>query len=112
MSGEPESLVLQVLRQMRGEIADLRENSASKADFATLRAELAEVRSELKSDIADVAADLLQTRKELGDQIVGLRRAVIDYHTTVIGHGMLISDPEARVRRVERHLNLPPLAAG
>ena len=81
MSGEPESLVLQILRQMRAEIADLRENSVSKADLATLRAELAEVRAELKSDIADVAADLLQTRKELGEQIVGLRRAVIDYHT-------------------------------
>ena len=112
MTGEPESFILQILRQMRAEIADLRENSASKADFATLRAELAEVRSELKSDIADVAADLLQTRKELGDQIVGLRRAVMDYHTTVIGHGMLISDLEARVRRVEQHLNLPPLGAG
>ena len=116
MSGEPESLVLQILRQMRTEIADLRENSASKADFATLRAEIAEVRSELKADMhslrADMAADLVQTRKELGEQIVGLRRAVIDYHTNVIGHGRLISDLEARMRRVEQHLNLPPLGAG
>ena len=51
----------------------------------------------------------LTTRKEFGEQIVGLRRAVIDYHTSVIGHGVLISDLEARVRRVEQHLNLPSL---
>ena len=61
---------------------------------------------------ADVASDLMTTRKELGDQIIGLRRAVIDYHTSVIGHGLLISDLEARVRRVEQHLNLPSLTAG
>ena len=58
---------------------------------------------------ADVAADLLTTRKELGEQIVGLRRAVIDYHTSVIGHGVIISELKARVRRVEQHLNLPSL---
>ena len=34
---------------------------------------------------------------------------MIDYHTSVIGHGVLISDLEARVRRVEQHLNLPSL---
>jgi hypothetical protein len=36
---------------------------------------------------ADVAADILTTRKELGEQIVELRRAVVDYHTSVIGQG-------------------------
>ena len=72
-----------------------------------------QLRSELKSDMrslrADVASDLLTTRKELGEQIVGLRRAVIEYHTSVIGRGVLVSELEARVRRVEQHLNLPSL---
>jgi hypothetical protein len=40
--------------------------------------------SDLKTLRADVAADVLTTRKELSEQIVGLRRAVIDYHTSVI----------------------------
>jgi len=31
----------------------------------------------------------------------------MEYHTSVIGHGILISELEARVRRVEQHLNLP-----
>jgi hypothetical protein len=43
--------------------------------------------------------------------VVGLRRAVIEYHSAVLGHGVLISELEARVRRMEQHLNLPPLGA-
>jgi hypothetical protein len=48
-------------------------------------------------------------RKETNEQISGLRRAVMEYHSSVIGHGMLISELEARVRRVEQHLDLPPM---
>ena len=78
-----------------GRSVDVRCGPMSPSDMHTLR--------------ADVAADLLTTRKELGEQIVGLRRAVIDYHTSVIGHGVIISELKARVRRVEQHLNLPSL---
>ena len=46
---------------------------------------------------------------ELGEQIAGLRRAVMEYHSSVVGHGMLINDLEARVRRVEQHLDLPSI---
>jgi hypothetical protein len=106
MTEEPESLILELLRQMRAELA-------TKSDLDSVRSEVAGLRSELESDMhslrADVAADLLSTRKELGEQIVGLRRAVIEYHTSVIGHGVLISELEARMRRVEQHLNLPSL---
>ena len=34
------------------------------------------------------------------------------YHSSVIGHGILISDPEDRVRRIENHLNLPAHVSG
>jgi phage shock protein A len=112
MAEEPESLILRILREMRADIGDLREKSVTKADFATLEAKLAEVRSNMNTLRADVASDLLTTRKELSEQIVGLRRAVVDYHASVIGHGMLISDLDARLRRVEQHLNLPPMIAG
>jgi predicted nucleic acid-binding Zn-ribbon protein len=105
MSTEPESLILQILRQMRAELA-------TKADLESLRSEVSDVKSDVHSLRAEVASDLTSTRKELTQQIVGLRRAVIDYHTSVIGHGVLISDLEARVRRVEQHLNLPSLSAG
>jgi hypothetical protein len=100
MSREPESLVLQFMRDIRGEIRDIRAEMATKGDLAALR-------SELRSEIRDVASDLAITRKELGEQIVGLRRAVVEYHSAVVGHGVLISDLDARLRRVEQHLSLP-----
>jgi hypothetical protein len=96
MSTEPESLILQILRQMRAEAvtktdlealrADLRAELASKSEFGALR-------SELKSLRADVASDLMTTRKELGDQIVGLRRAVVDFtlRSSVTGFSSAIS---------------------
>jgi capsule polysaccharide export protein KpsE/RkpR len=120
MTEEPASLILELLRQMRAELASKDEVLAMRAEVSDLRSEVGGLKSgveslgtELKSDMhtlrADVAADLLSTRKELSEQIVGLRRAVIEYHTSVIGHGVLISELEARVRRVEQHLNLPSL---
>ena len=106
MSPEPESLILQLLRDMRGEITAIRDTMATGENLAGLR-------SELRSDIADVASDLIDLRvdmngmrKDLSDQIVGLRRAMIEYHTSVIGHGILISELEARLRKVEQHLAL------
>ena len=109
MTEEPASLMLELLRQMRAELGDVRSDIGdARSDISQVRADMA-TQSDLRTLRADVAADLLTTRKELGEQIVGLRRAVIDYHTSVIGHGVLVSDLEARVRRVEQHLNLPSL---
>ena len=115
MAGEPENLVLELLRAIRGEIADIKSAMATKLD-------LADVRSELKTDMnslrADVASDLLTMQAKSDSEhkatrglIEGLRRQVFEYHSSVIGHGMLISELEARVRRVEEHLDLPPIGA-
>ncbi len=118
MSKEPESLVLELLRGIRADVADVKgdvagvkaEMAGMKADMAGMKADMA-TKSELRSLRADVASDLLAVRKELGDQIVGLRRAVVEYHSAVIGHGVIISELEARVRRMEQHLDLPALGA-
>jgi len=72
----------------------------------------AELRSEINSLRADVAADFATLRKETGEQIAGLRRAVVEYHSAVLGHGVLVSDLEARARRMEQHLDLPPMRGG
>jgi hypothetical protein len=32
------------------------------------------------------------------------------YHSSVLGHGILISELERRVLRIEEHLHLPPVA--
>ncbi len=111
MANEPQSPVLELLRGIRADVAGVKDDVAGvKTDMAGMKAEMA-TKSELRSLRADVASDLLATRKELGDQIVGLRRAVVEYHSAVIGHGVIISGLEARVRRMEQHLNLPPLDA-
>ena len=93
MAENPDNLVLQLLRDMR-------------ADMQLLRADMQSLRSEMQSLRADVVSDMLLMRKELGDQIVGLRRAVVEYHSTVVGHGILISELEARVRRLEQNAGL------
>jgi signal transduction histidine kinase len=48
-------------------------------------------------------AQSMATRADLAE----LRQTVTHYHSSVVGHGILISDLEARVRRVEKHLDLP-----
>ena len=115
---EPDSLTLRILREMRAEMATKADLNGLRAEMATksgLQAGLEALRTEMKSDMrslrADVASDILTMRKELTEQIVGLRRAVMEYHTVVVGHGVLIGDLEARLRRVELHLNLPPLVS-
>jgi len=104
---EPESLVLQLLRNMRAEMASKSDMSDLRSEIADVRSEIADVRSEVRSLRADVASDFLTVEKRLSEQIVGLRRAVMEYHSSAIGHGVLISELDERLRRVEQHLNLP-----
>ncbi len=99
MSEEPENLVLALLRDMRGDIAELR---------SEMRAEFSNVRSEMRSLRADVASDMIDLEKRLDVQIAGLRRAVMEYHSSAIGHGVLITEFEERLRRVEQRLDITP----
>lgn len=97
LSTEPASLVLETLQKIRADIARVDE----KIDI---------LRADVASDFIGVNAKMETLRKETSEQIVGLRRAVIEYHSAVLGHGVLISDLEARVRRMEQHLGLPAMA--
>ena len=103
---EPENLVLILLRDIRAEMA-------TKKELAELKGEvkngLADVRSEMKSLRSDVASDMISLEKRLGDRITFLNRAVVEYHSSAVGHGVLISEFEERLRRVEQHLKIPPL---
>ena len=104
MSDDPDNLVLRLLREMRADMA-------TKADLAEMTTKMPskdDLRFEINALRADVASDLIATRKEFSEQIVGLRRAVVEYHTSVIGHGVIISELEARVRRIEHRLDLRP----
>jgi len=59
--------------------------------------DIADVRSEINSLRADVASDLLALEKRLNDQIAGLRRAVMTYHSSAIGRGVLLTSMSAIV---------------
>lgn len=45
---------------------------------------------------------------DLGAGLADLRETVTHYHSTVLGHGILYSELEERIRRIERHLKLEP----
>jgi signal transduction histidine kinase len=105
-NGQPEDPIPHLLREIR-------ERMATKDDIARIDMSVADLRSDLHSLGANVASDIHEldakidaTRKDLSEQIVGLRRAIIDYHSSVIGHGNIIADLEARFRRVEQSLGL------
>ena len=109
LAEQPENIVIEHLRGLRADIGDM------KGEMQTLRTEMQSQRLEMatKSDLhslrADVASDMLTMQKDTREQIVGLRRAVIEYHSAVVGHGVIISELEERVRRLEQHLKMPSL---
>jgi len=103
---EPESLVLVPLREMRAEMAEMRADVSDVKSTMATKTDIADLRSEIGSLRADVASDLITLEKRLGDRIATLNRAVIEYHSSAVGHGVLYSEIEDRVRRIEKHLNL------
>ena len=76
-----------------------------RSDTHGIRAEMHGIRSELKAEIAAL-------RSETRAEFATLRQTVTQYHSSVLGHGILISDLEERVRRIENHLDLPAHVSG
>ena len=63
---------------------------------------------QIKAELANKAdkSDLLEMKVDIAD----LRHALTTYHSAVLGHGILISEVEERLRRIERHVGLAPVA--
>jgi ABC-type transporter Mla subunit MlaD len=64
---------------------------------------------DLTAQVAELRGIVAAHDRKLDDLTAGLaslRDAVTHYHSSVLGHGMLISELDERVRRIERHLNL------
>jgi hypothetical protein len=81
-----------------------------------IRADLARVDGKVDTLRADIAAVLIAAnaridagRKETIEQIAGLRRAVVEYHSAVLGRRVLTSELEARARRMEQRLGRPEM---
>jgi len=111
MSEEPENFTLALLRKIDGKVDALRDEVTEMRGVMATKSDIADVRSEISSQInslrADVASDMAVLEKRLGDQIAGLRRSVMEYHSSTIGHGVLLSEFEERLRRLEKHVGLP-----
>lgn len=75
------------------------------AVFQLLGSVAADVR-EMKASMA-TKAELAEVKKELKDDVRSLREALTEYHSAVLGHGILITELDERLRKVERHLGIP-----
>ncbi len=58
--------------------------------------------------LSDIVAGHDRKLDDLAAGLASLRDAVTHYHSSVLGHGLLISELDERVRRIERHLKLEP----
>ena len=61
---------------------------------------------QLLTQVARAVAGHDRKLDDLAAGLASLRDAVTHYHSSVLGHGMLISELDERVRRIERHLKL------
>jgi hypothetical protein len=93
-----------------GNGADIGHVAAMLEGLVTGQEEIKRELRELRSDHGRKLDDHGRQLQDLRAQVSGLRQSVTEYHATVLGHGVLISELDARLRRVERHLNLPPVA--
>ena len=96
--------VLQGQEAARGEIHSLR------GEMHSLRGEMLSMGAELRGEIAALRGDHGRKLDDLAGQVSTLRQTVTEYHASVLGHGTLISELDARMSRVEQHLGLPRLA--
>jgi cell division septum initiation protein DivIVA len=80
-------------------------NGADLGQVLALLNDLIAMQREMRLDIRR-----LDTRvDDLTSQVASLREEVRSYQAAMVGHGVLISEHNARLYRVEQHLNLPPL---
>lgn len=66
--------------------------------------------SQVAQTVMEHSRKLDRLDNRLEDGLASLRQTVTQYHASVMGHGILISELEHRVRRIEEHLDLPPAA--
>jgi chromosome segregation ATPase len=90
-------LLREVARTVDGHTQILREHSQILREHSQILSEHSQRFREIDKRLDDLTAGLGT-----------LREAVAHYHSSVLGHGVLISELDERVRRIERHLNLSP----
>ena len=84
---------------IRRDLSQLKDET--QREFAAVRMDIALV----KQDLALVKRDLASVKQD----VASVRQEVALYHSSVMGHGIALTELQARLQRVEEHLNLPPL---
>jgi hypothetical protein len=69
-------------------------------------AKTAQLHGDALGEIHRELGDVRVSVDDLQASVADLREAVRNYHTTVVGHGVLYGELEQRIRRIERHLKL------
>jgi hypothetical protein len=69
-------------------------------DMGQLTHDLGQFKTETKRECSLVHADMAAVRTELAQ-----------YHGFVMGHGMPVTEVQARLSRIEDHLNFPPIGS-
>jgi len=93
----------QVLALLSDVLTGLREfQQQVDGQFADVGRKFADV----DRQFASIRQEFADLRQDAGDQIASLRQEVTTYHGSVVGHGTLITEMDARLGRIERHLGL------
>jgi hypothetical protein len=85
LSPEPENLVLELLRSIRADVA--RVDGKVEAVKVELGSEIRSLRADVAADFVEVRKEFVAVCKEMGEQIAGLRRAVVEYHSAGLATG-------------------------
>ena len=98
---------------IRRDLSQLKDET--QREFAAVRMDIALVKQDLtlvKQDMMLVKQDMMLVKRDLASvkqDVASVRQEVALYHSSVMGHGIALSELQARLQRVEEHLNLPPL---
>ncbi len=96
------NLLLQVSKTVSGHDAKLDRHERILEQHGKILEHHGQMLQQVVTTINDMQKTMA-TKSELTD----LRSAVTQYHSSVLGHGIMISELESRMRRVEEHLGLP-----
>ena len=89
-------------------------------DLATIVAMLSQVlvdqqafRAEVRTELAALKQDVAALKRDVASlktDLAALNSKVEFYHSAVMGHGIMLTELDQRLRRVEHHLGLPPMS--
>jgi hypothetical protein len=68
----------------------MREGARGICEAMATKGDVEDIRAEVHSLRADVASDLLTLEKRVNDRFVALRRSVMEYYSTAVGHASSI----------------------